>query len=153
MWNFKRLFDDLLEKPNNLSTASKYTAMNGLIYLTVGILLIIWPALTQTIFRDRAFVGDEQGLIRVMGLAVVVIGWLYLFGGRSGARQVVAASVVNRPTFVPLVLVTLAIAGVFPHLLLSFAFLDVALAFGAWVILSRSGAGATHQMGSRDVTF
>jgi hypothetical protein len=32
---------------------------------------------------DRAFVGDEQGLIRVMGLTVVVIGWLYLFGGRT----------------------------------------------------------------------
>ena len=27
-----RLINDLLEKPTNLSTASKYTAMNGLIY-------------------------------------------------------------------------------------------------------------------------
>ena len=27
------LINDLLEKPTNLSTASKYTAMNGLIYL------------------------------------------------------------------------------------------------------------------------
>jgi uncharacterized membrane protein len=86
---------------------------------------------------DRAFVGDEQGLIRVVGLTVVVIGWLYLFGGRSGARQVVAASVVDRLIFVPVVLVPLAIAGVFPHLLLAFAFLDVALAIGAWVIFGR----------------
>lgn len=91
-----RLINDLLEKPTNLSTASKYTAMNGLIYLTGGVLLIVWAGLTQTLFMDRAFVGDEQGLVRVMGLTVVVIGWLYLFGGRSGARQVVAASVVDR---------------------------------------------------------
>jgi hypothetical protein len=132
-----RLINDLLEKPTNLSTASKYTAMNGLIYLAAGVLLIVWPGLTQTLFMDRAFVGDEQGLIRVMGLTVVVIGWLYLFGGRSGARQVVAASVVDRLIFVPVVLVPLAIAGVFPHLLLAFAFLDVALAIGAWVIFGR----------------
>jgi hypothetical protein len=131
------LINDLLEKPANLSTASEYTAMNGLIYLTAGVLLIVWPGLTQTLFMDRAFVGDEQGLIRVMGLTVVVIGWLYLFGGRSGARQVVAASVVDRLIFVPGVLVPLAIAGVFPHLLLAFAFLDVALAIGAWVIFGR----------------
>jgi hypothetical protein len=132
-----RLITDLLEKPTNLSPASKYTAMNGLVYLAGGALLIVWPGLTQTLFMDRAFVGDEQGLIRVMGLTVLVIGWLYLIGGRSGARQVVAASVVDRLVFVPLVLVPLGIAGVFPHLLLSFAFLDVALAIGAWLIFGR----------------
>ena len=131
------LINDLLEKPTNLSTASKYTAINGLIYLAAGVLFIVWPGSTQTLFMDRAFVGDEQGLIRVLGLAVVVIGWFYLFGGRSGARQVVAASVVDRLIFVPVVLVPLAIAGVFPHLLLAFAFLDVALAIGAWVIFGR----------------
>jgi len=136
------LINDLLEKPTNLSTASKYTAMNGLIYLACGVLLIVWPGVTQTLFLDRAFVGDEQGLVRVMGLAVVVIGWLYLFGGRSGARQVVAASVVDRIIFVPVVLVPLAIAGVFPHLLLAFAFLDVALAIGAWVIFGASDVNA-----------
>src|SRR6476620_925404 len=45
-----RLINDLLEKPTNLSTASKYTTMNGLIYLTAGVLLIVWPGLTQTLF-------------------------------------------------------------------------------------------------------
>jgi len=137
MQYISRLISDLLDKPANLSTASKYTAMNGFIYLAAGVLLIVWPGVTQTLFMERAFVGDEQGLVRVMGLTVVVIGWLYLFGGRSGARQVVAASVVDRLIFVPGVLVPLAIAGVFPHLLLAFACLDVALAIGAWVIFGR----------------
>jgi uncharacterized membrane protein len=86
---------------------------------------------------DAAFVGHEQGLVRVIGLTVVVIGWLYVFGGRSGARQFVAASVVDRLIFIPVVLVPLAISGVFPHLLLSFAFLDVALGIGAWVLSGR----------------
>jgi len=131
------LIDALREKPVNLSTASKYSAMNGLIYLALGVLFIVWPGVTQTLFMDRAFVGDEQGLIRVVGLTVVVIGWLYLFGGRSGARQFVPASVVDRLIFVPMVLVPLAIAGVFPHLLLAFTFLDMSLAIGAWVLFGR----------------
>jgi hypothetical protein len=138
MHHVNRLVSDLVKKPPTLSSASKYTAMNGLVYLGIGISLLAWPGLTQTLFRDRAFVGDEQGLIRVVGLTVAVIGWLYLFGGRSGGRQVVAASVVDRLIFVPGVLGPLAISGVFPHLLLSFAFLDVALAIGAWVILRRA---------------
>ena len=135
------LLTELLAKPANLSASSRYTAMNGFIYLSAGALLILWPGATQTIFRERAFVGDEAALIRVMGLTVVVIGWLYLFGGRSGARQIVAASVVDRLVFVPAVLLPLAIAGVFPHLLGTFAILDPALAIGAWVI-AREGRDA-----------
>jgi hypothetical protein len=111
--------------------------MNGVIYVGAGVLLIVWPGATQTLLMDRAFVGDEQGLVRVVGLTVVVIRWLYLFGGRSNAQQIVAASVVDRMIFVPVVLVPLAIPGVFPHLLITFAILDPALAVGAWLFLRR----------------
>ena len=131
------LVRSLLESPAVLSTASKYTALNGIIYLAAGALLIVWPGVTQTIFMDRAFVGDESGLMRAIGMAVVVIGWFYLIGGRSGARQLVAASVLDRLTLVPVVLVPLALAGVFPHLLMVFAILDVTLAIGAWVLFGR----------------
>jgi hypothetical protein len=81
----------------------------------VGATLIVWPEVTQTLFREPAFVGHEQALMRVIGLTVVVIGWLYFFGGRSGARQFIAASVVDRLVFVPAVLIPLAIGGVFPR--------------------------------------
>jgi hypothetical protein len=37
------LINDLLEQPPNLSTASKYTAMNGIIYL--GIIVGVFPQL------------------------------------------------------------------------------------------------------------
>ena len=95
--------------------------MNGLIYLGAGTLVLVWPGMVQTIFRDAPFVGNEAALIRVMGMTVMVIGWLYLFGGLSGGRRIVAASVLDRVVLVPLVLVPLAIAGVFPHFLLAFA--------------------------------
>lgn len=57
-------------------------------------------------------------------MTVAIIGWFYVFGGRSGSRQIVAASVVDRIVLVPLVLVPIAVAGVFPALLGVFAVLD-----------------------------
>ena len=50
---------------------------------------------------DSAFAGREEALVRVLGMTRAVIGWLYLFGGRSGARQFVAASVLDRVVLVP----------------------------------------------------
>jgi hypothetical protein len=50
-------------------------------------------------------------------------------------RQIVAASVFDRLILVPVVLVPLAIASVFPHLFLAFAILDAGLAIrsvGSW---------------------
>ncbi|HEX4984673.1 MAG TPA: hypothetical protein VFV71_01245 [Burkholderiales bacterium] len=130
--------DDLLARPGTLSAGSRYSVANGVIYLALGLMFIAWPGATQTLFMDRPFVGDEQALFRVLGLTVVVIGWLYVFGGRTGGRQFSAASVIDRWIFVPGVLVPLAIAGVFPHVLLAFAILDVTLAVGAWVLLRRT---------------
>jgi len=75
--------------------------------------------------------------MRVIGLTIVVIGWLYFFGGRSGARQFVAASVVDRLIFVPVILIPLALAGVFVRLFLTFAIIDALLALGAWALLAR----------------
>jgi hypothetical protein len=131
------LINNLLERPSNLSTASVYLAINGVIYLTIGVLFIVWPGVTQTLFMDRDFVGNERGLVHVLGLTVVVIGWLYVFGARTGGRQFIAATVIDRLIFVPLVLLPLAFTGVFPHVLVGFTILDMSLAFGAWVLLSR----------------
>jgi len=142
------LMNDLLERPFDQAITSKYTAMNGLIYLGFGGLVLIWPGMVQTVFRDTAFVGNEAALIRVMGMTVIVIGWLYLFGGLSGGRRIVAASVLDRVVLVPLVLVPLAIAGVFPHFLLAFAILDPTLGIGAWLLLSRSDRARFHSTAS-----
>lgn len=131
------LFKDLMDKPDSLSTLSKYSVMNGFVYMALGGLFIVWPGAVQTIFMDAPFVGNESALFRVIGMAVAVIGWLYLFGGRSGARQFGPASVLDRIVLVPLVLVPLVLAGVFPHTLGAFAILDPALGIGAWVLHKR----------------
>ena len=129
---------DLLATPSHWTRESRYTALNGIIYLFLGVLFILWPGAIQKLFRDRAFVADEGGLFRVLGLTVVVIGWLYLFGGRGGGRQVVVASVIDRLIFVPVVLLPVAASGIFPHVLVAFTVLDMSLAVGAWVLLARA---------------
>jgi hypothetical protein len=70
---------DLRHKPPGLTVASKYTALNGIGYLVVGVILIVWPGVTQTLFREPAFAGHEQALMRVIGLTVAVIGWVLLW--------------------------------------------------------------------------
>lgn len=130
-------FNDLLAKPVSLSTASKYAVINGFIYLALGALFILWPGAVQTIFMDAPFEGHERALFRVLGMTVAVIGWFYVFGGRSGARQFGPASVLDRVVLVPLVLVPLVIAGIFPHTLGAFTILDPALGIGAWVLHNR----------------
>ena len=138
------LTKDLLAHPGDLPVPSKYTAMNGLFYLGSGAIMMVWPGAIQTIFRDAPFVGNEAALIRILGMTVAVIGWLYLFGSLSGDRRIVAASVLDRVVLVPLVLVPLAVAGVFPHFLLTFAVLDPTLGIGAWLLLSRSNRPEFH---------
>jgi len=131
------LIADLKDSPPTLATSSKFTSLNGIIYLAAGTLLMIWPGAVQTLLLDPDFVGREAALVRVLGMTVAIIGWFYLFGGRSGGRQVVAASVLNRIILVPLVLVPTAMAGVFPHLLLTFAILDPLLGLVAWYLLAQ----------------
>jgi hypothetical protein len=121
------LIKDLTERPADLAVTSKYTVVNGVMYLGMGALLLVWPGMVQTIFRDAAFVGNEAALIRIIGLTVIVIGWLYLFGGLSGSRSFAAAGVLDRVVLMP-------------HFLLTLAVLDPALGIGAWLLLGRTTA-------------
>jgi hypothetical protein len=131
------LLSDLTEAPAKLSAAAKFTSLCGLLYMASGLLLLAWPGAVQTLFVDPPFAGREEALVRVLGMVVAVIGWLYFFGGRTGGRQFVASTVLDRLVIVPIVLVPTAIAGVFPHVMLTFAVLDPALALIAWRLLVR----------------
>jgi hypothetical protein len=132
------LLADLLDAPANLSAASKFTSYCGVIYMASGLLLLAWPGAVQTLFLDPPFAGREEALLRVIGMTIAIVGWFYIFGGRTGGRQFVASTVLDRIVLVPLVLIPAAIAGVFPHTMLTFAMLDPVLALGAWYLLAKS---------------
>jgi hypothetical protein len=131
------LFEALREAPQRLGWASRFTILCGLFYVGNGLLLLAWPGAVQTLLQDAEFVGKEAALMRLLGMTVIVIGWFYVFGGRSGGRQFVAATVLDRIVLVPLVLVPMIWMGVFPHVLALFAVLDPTLALIAWWLLSR----------------
>ena len=133
------LIDTLLKKPN-LTPASRFQSLSGVIYLAAGVGLIVWPGLIQVLLRDPPFTGHESGLFRAIGLTVVVIGWHYYFGGRTGGEQVVAAGIIDRLIYVPLVMLPLAYAGVFPHTFVACTILDVSLAIRSWMILRAQSA-------------
>ena len=128
------LIADLLYKAPHLSATSKFSVFNGIFYMATGGLFLLWPDSVQTLFQDRPFVGHEQALFRIIGMAVAVIGWFYFFGGRSGLRQFVAASILDRIFLVPAVLLPLVLSGVFPHSLGGFAILDPCLGLVAWIL-------------------
>jgi hypothetical protein len=130
----------LKESSANLSAASKFTSACGLLYVASGAVFMLWPVAVQTLLLDPDFVGNEATLVRILGMTVAVIGMFYFFGGRSGSRQIVAVSIVDRIFLVPCVLVPAAVSGVFPHTLLLFAVLDPVLAVVAWRLLSRDSA-------------
>ena len=132
------LLSELLYKAPNLSAASNFSILNGVFYMATGALFILWPGSVQTLFQDPPFVGNEQALFRVIGMAVAVIGWLYFFGGRSGLRQFVAAAIIDRIILVPAVLLPLVLSGVFPHSLGVFAILDPCLGIAAWILSRRN---------------
>ena len=131
------LIESLLDSPAGLPLSSKFTTLTGKAYLCAGSLVLVWPGVVQTLLFESEFAGREAGLMRVLGMTVAVIGWFYIFGGRTGGRQFVAATVLDRVVIVPLVLIPLAIAGVFPMLLGFFAILDPILGGIAWYLLAK----------------
>jgi len=131
------LLSDLAEAPAQRSAASRFTSACGVLYLATGLSMLAWPGQAQVMLGERPFIGDEAGLVRVIGMLLAVVGWFYIFGGRTGGRQFVAATVLDRLILVPLVLVPTALAGVFPKMMLVFAVLDPVLALVAWHLLRR----------------
>jgi len=135
------LIDDLKDSPSNMPASSKFISFNGMVYMVFGALIMIWPGALQAVFHDPGFAGHERELTRVLGMLGAIIGWFYFFGGRSGSRQVVAASVLHRIILVPLVLVPVAMSGVLPRVFCTIAILDPLLGLSTWYLSGRENRG------------
>ncbi len=130
-------FSALWSKPNP-TPLSTYTTLNGVFYMLMGLSLFAWPGMVQLLFFAEPFAAREEGLMRVVGFVVVVIGWFYVMGGRTGATSFGLATVVDR-LLVPVFLLPLGFFGaVDMHLVAPFAVLDPVLGIGAFIIWQRS---------------
>jgi len=85
------LLADLTTVPSSLPKASRFTVWCGFLYLVSGLTLLAWPGAVQTLFLDPPFAGRDEALVRLVGMLLAIVGWFYVFGGRSAARQFVAA--------------------------------------------------------------
>src|SRR5688572_9653730 len=134
------LIQALAEKSASPSPASRFTSISGLRYLRMGLTIGALPALVPMLFVEPPFTGREAGLFRLVGWIMAVVGWFLWIGGRSGARSFVAAGIIARLA-VPLLVVPLAVTGVFPHMMYAFGALDPLSALVTWRMLSRAQAG------------
>lgn len=135
-----RWIEVMLSTPNEPPTRlARYTQVNGLIYLALGLTLYAWPGLLNVLGADP-LQGQEPGLCRTIGLAIAIIGWFYVMGARTNRDSFGLATFADR-ILVPFFLLPLAFADqVDPMIVLPFAILDPILGIGAFVIWKRQSA-------------
>jgi hypothetical protein len=124
-----------LEPAGPRARLSRYIVANGYLYLTISAGLYLLPAsvLMRVLFLDH-LAGHEEGLLRVIGFAGMVIGWFYVMGGRTRAESFGLATVVDR-LLAPVALVPLWLLGKAPPgLVLPFAIVDPLMGLGAYAI-------------------
>jgi hypothetical protein len=132
------------------SRLSRYTIANGVLYLGAGLIVYVAPmSWLSRVFFVEGFPGHEQGLVRVLGVTLAVIGWLYVAGGRTRSSSFALATVVDR-ALIPFVLLPLAVLHLVPlGIVLPFSILDPVLGLGALLIwrrqLSRRVQGSATQ--------
>ena len=131
------LFQALAEKCATPSTASRFTSMSGLFYLGMGLTICALPTLIPMLFSEPPFAGREAGLFRLVGWIMAVVGWFLWIGGRTGAHAFVAAGIVARLA-VPLVVIPLAMTGVFPHMMYVFGVLDPVSGIVTWRLMGKN---------------
>lgn len=139
-------FRGLWDRPAYLSLLARYTVANGVFYLATGLVLFFAAApIAQLVSAVEGFPLHDVGLVRVAGMAVAIIGWFYIAGGRTGATSFGLATVADR-ALVPLFLVPVWWLGEAPALLtLPFAVLDPILALGAIALWINEGPAPAPQ--------
>jgi hypothetical protein len=146
------LLHALREKSPTVSPASRMTSVAGVFYLCTGLAICAAPAIVPTVFFEPGFAGREAGIFRLVGWIMAVVGGFLWVGGRSGARSFVAAGIVARLA-VPLVVIPLAVAGIFPHMMMIFGVLDPLTGLLTWRLMSSApplAAGAHAPTSARN---
>ncbi len=88
-------FETLLAKPvKPLSRLARFTSAQGIFYFVTGLAMMLGP--TELLAGLNGLPADDQGMYRVVGFTLCIIGWFYFIGGRTGATSFGLATVADR---------------------------------------------------------
>ena len=131
------MFDALFAPAGPSTPLSRYITWNGALYLSSGVMFWVWPYGLEWMGAP-ALSDTEAGYVRAIGIAVIQIGWFYLWGARTRSDVFGLSTVVNRLA-APLLILPLVFTGrLEPALGIPFALLDPVLGVGAWLVWRRS---------------
>jgi hypothetical protein len=132
-----RWIEVMLSAPDEpLTPLARYTQVNGLLYLALGVVVYAWPGVMGLVGAGP-LEGQEPALYRMLGLAIAIIGWFYVIGARTNRDSFGLATFADR-ILVPFFALPLVFTGqVDPMLVLPVAILDPILGIGAFVIWKR----------------
>lgn len=107
---------------------------NGALYMAVDALLYAAPQLAWQLLLMPPLAPDQVGQARVVGMAVLIIGWFHVIGGRTWAHAFALSTVVDR-LLVPAFLVPLYLTGQLGlGVVLAFSILDPTLGLIAYAL-------------------
>jgi hypothetical protein len=131
-------FQALLKDPGPHTPLSRYTFFNGVFYLLFGFSLYVWPGQLQLSFGIPPYAGNEEGMVRVVGILSAVIGWFYVFGSRTRSDIFGLSTVADR-LLLPFFLLPLGFTGAIPMpVAIAMSVVDPVLGIGAYVVWRRS---------------
>lgn len=79
------MFKALLAPTGPSTPLSTYITINGVIYMSTGFLFWLYPYALE-LFGSPKLTDDVAGYARGIGIAVIQIGWFYLWGARTRSR-------------------------------------------------------------------
>lgn len=122
-----------MARPKSPTTRlSRYTEGCGFSYGALGTLIFLWPDSLVLAGLSTPFQGQEQGLMRVIGCVLMLIGYFYVFGGRTQQNSFGLCTVLDRllvPVLFGFIYFTSDISGLF---ILAIAVPDPLLGIGAY---------------------
>ena len=97
-------FSQLLERPPQPSNRlSRFTERCGYVYILIGLVFLFAPTTLGILGLIPPFQGQEEALVRVIGFTLSIIGYFYIFGGRTQHNAFGLSTVLDR-LLVPCVL-------------------------------------------------
>ena len=131
----KHFIDQLMKQPDGpQTTLIQFTKACGCMYLGIGMLFLLFPSIVVHLGILSGFQGQEEGLFRMLGLTIAIIGYFYWFGARTQATSFALSTVVDR-LLVPFVFLFIyLVCDVHLMLVLPMAILDPILAVVAFLL-------------------